>query len=148
MTRGGGPLVLRLYLAVASLLAACTGSTVDGASSFPGSAGATEWRDVTEIPGELGAANGTHASADALFDAFVYALTDPPGTPPDEASGTVVPLSEDEAAGTIEISGHPDDSIAGQEYRLTMRRGNAGWFVDSAEVRTHCRRGVFEGVCV
>ena len=148
MTRTPRSVVGGLCVIVAALVAACSPTSDEPAASFPGSAGATEWRVGAQPAGGAEDAHGVHDTPDALFDAFVFSVIDPPGTPPDDASGTLTPIDDDTSVAMIQVSGYPDDSIAGEEYRVLMQRGPDGWYVESVEVRTHCRRGVSDGVCV
>lgn len=48
----------------------------------------------------------------------------------------------DRAVGVIMQWGMADDSVAGADYRITMRKDNAGWLVEQVELRYHAARGV------
>ena len=81
-------------LAAAGVLAACSVTTHDPMPSFPGSAGATEWRADATGPTGFGDTDGIHETPDALFDALMFSLLYPLGTPPDDGSGTLTPHVE------------------------------------------------------
>lgn len=54
----------------------------------------------------------------------------------------------DEATAAVLTWGLADDAVVGSDLRLYLARGDAGWYVESAEERVHCRRGVSDGLCV
>ncbi|MFU8805127.1 MAG: hypothetical protein ACNA8W_15035 [Bradymonadaceae bacterium] len=55
---------------------------------------------------------------------------------------------EDSAVGMILQWGFKDDSVAGSDVRLTMRRSDQTWTIEELEERFHCRRGVSEDLCL
>jgi hypothetical protein len=55
---------------------------------------------------------------------------------------------EDRATAAVLQWGYLDDSVAGGDLRLRMRRVDGGWVLEGAEERFHCRRGVTDdGLC-
>lgn len=53
------------------------------------------------------------------------------------------------ATGAVLLWALRDDAVAGMDYRLTLGRDAAGWYLDSIEERYHCTRGVSEeGLCL
>jgi hypothetical protein len=55
---------------------------------------------------------------------------------------------EDRATVTVLHWGYLDDSVAGGDLRLRLRRVDGGWVLEGAEERFHCRRGVTDdGLC-
>ncbi len=57
---------------------------------------------------------------------------------------------DNNAEGYIMSYGLFDDSIAGSDIKLTMKRENGFWYIESAEEREQCSRGVGEngGLCL
>ncbi|WP_161568166.1 hypothetical protein [Anaerobacillus alkaliphilus] len=43
-----------------------------------------------------------------------------------------------------------DDSIAGEDMKVTMKKGNGFWYIENVEIRGRCSRGVSENneLCV
>ena len=58
--------------------------------------------------------------------------------------------AEDDAIGVILNWGLQDDSVAGHDFRIHMRRdADGGWMVERLEERFHCARGVTaDGLCI
>lgn len=115
--------------------------------AFPGSVGATGWVDPP-VPSELREGHGAFASLEELQREIVtqLAAVSEPGV--QVSVGLLAPLGETEAIAYAFVSGVGDDAIAGEEYRYELRRGPDGWFMVSAQQRTHCRRGVTDDLCV
>ena len=59
-------------------------------------------------------------------------------------------FDENNAEGYIMSYGLFDDSIAGSDIKLTMKRENGFWYIEFAEQREQCSRGVGEngGLCL
>lgn len=57
---------------------------------------------------------------------------------------------ENNAQGYIMSYGFFDDSIAGSDIKLKMKKENGFWYIESAEEREHCSRGLSEkgGLCL
>ena len=131
----------------ALVLAGCGAPGSEAPSpSFPGSMGATPWRSADDVREEFAGAGETHATPGALLTELAAFLR--PRIEASTASTQTAEVGESEATGRVLLSGVPDDSIAGEEYRVTMRGAADGWSIESLEVRTHCRRGVSGDLCV
>ncbi len=130
------------------LLVACTSilpEPTPPTPSFPNSRGSTAWeaQDV-ELPPEFREGNAGFGTPDDLVQAFID-LADMFGHPAATVraeGGLLGAPTATEAVGFVQFTAYRDDSLAGSEYRLQLRRGEAGWFIASVEEREHCRRGV------
>ena len=116
------------------------------------SPGTTAWERTTiDLPLPLGADAAQAPTAGALLADMVLRLGPVDGLGEDvwEQTTRIWFEAEDEAVGVILRWGLKDDSVAGHDHRVTMRRGIGGWYVDAVEERDHCIRGVTaEGRCL
>lgn len=113
--------------------------------SFPGSLGATAWNeDSVELPPGYREGEAAFASPDDLMESFVNLVQGSRGPGPTvRVSGGVLGTPTDtEAQGYVHLVGGGDDSVAGGENRLELRRDESGWFIVSIDQRLHCSRGV------
>ncbi|MGH2455523.1 MAG: hypothetical protein ACRDHD_04625 [Candidatus Limnocylindria bacterium] len=117
---------------------------------FPGSEGATAWSDAGTPPAHLGPQGDGFASARDLLAAAVEDIR--AGRDAQAPDVTAHLLGDDGQGGAIAVVyvvGSLDDSVAGDEAQLSMRPGEDGrWRLLAARMRTHCRRGVSEGLCL
>ncbi|HVL97792.1 MAG TPA: hypothetical protein VM324_00675 [Egibacteraceae bacterium] len=65
-----------------------------------------------------------------------------------EVTARVLASEGAEATAAVLVWGLADDAVAGSDLRLYLARNDTGWYVDSAEERFHCRRGVSGDLCV
>jgi len=145
-----------ILILIAALIAGCGGSAVDSPSpslpevppEFPGSAGAIAWQETTAVPSELREGHVAFADLEELQREIVRYLVSAGERGAQVSVGLLAQTGDDEAAAYGFVSGAADDSIAGVEYRFTLRRSVDGWFVAAMEQRTHCRRGVSGDLCV
>jgi hypothetical protein len=145
-------------LLVAVMLAGCgvpalespspTPSLPDEPPEFPGSAGALPWREGLTVPSELREGHVAFAELEELQRAIGSYLSSTGGHGAQVTVGLLAPVGPDEASAYAFVTGAGDDSVAGDEYRFTLRRSSDGWFVADLRLRTHCWRGVSEGLCV
>ena len=117
------------------------------------SPGTTPWRPVVidPVPGIVSPDVPQAATAGALLAEMALRLgpVDGLGEEVWEQTTRIWFEAEDEAVGVILRWGLKDDSVAGHDHRVTMRRGVAGWYVEAVEERDHCSRGVTaEGRCL
>lgn len=109
------------------------------------SPGTTPW---SPLPEALTAGAGA-ASADnpgAAFLAFVAEMDQ--GVIAEEIAWeetTRLKTSGDRAVGIVLQWGYLDDAVAGRDFRVSLRHGDAEWRVVGVEQRFHCRRGVADG---
>lgn len=122
---------------------------------FPGDAlddgvqpGTTAW-EATDVPAGFAQADSPdHATPGELVTALAGALAGGElGSAAWEVAGRVLVGEGEEATAAVLTWGLADDAIAGSDLRLFLTRGDTGWYVDSAEERFHCRRGVSDGLC-
>lgn len=106
--------------------------------------GHTAWREAELPQGFTEADAPEHPSAGAIATAVAAAVASPLlGIDLWEVTTrAVVTDYELEAMATILMWGLKDDAVQGEDWRLTLRRGEHGWFVESAERRAYCSRGV------
>lgn len=115
----------------------------------------TPWEPAT-VPDGFGEGDAAFGSAGALMTALAAELAgDQLGGDAWEAATRVLfdnaegDPDADEATGAVLLWGFLDDSVAGSDHRISLRRGADGWFADAAEQRSRCRRGVVDGgLCV
>ncbi len=112
--------------------------------------GAGEWESA-EIPeGYTETTADGHTTPGGLLTAFVSDFeADLLGTEVWEITSRVLPAdADDEATGALLLWGLADDSLAGIDFRFSLRQSPEGWYVEDAESRPHCRRGVTgDGLC-
>jgi hypothetical protein len=111
-----------------------------GVPDFPGSAGSLDWASPEGITDVLEALPPA-ASAEALLTAAAQRVSE---LRPDEdvRFGWFRPPAGESAGAWLQITGTPDDSIAGEEIRLEMEGVGGVWRVVLVESAIHCRRGV------
>ena len=111
--------------------------------------GTTAW-EAADIPPGFGEADGSgHATPGELVTALVGELAGVQlGSDAWEVTARVLAGEDGEATAAVLTWGLADDAIAGSDLRLYLARGDAGWYVESAEERFRCRRGVSDGLCV
>jgi hypothetical protein len=160
LAAGVGGYLLRVCLLAALMLPACTTAidplptssdlsapssgaeaqppVVDGLPEFPGSLVATPgipW----EPPAQMSEAGTAHDSvASLLLDLRGFLDTD--GA--DVRVGLLGEPADDAAQAYAQVAVSGDDSVAGTEILFEIRRGERGWYMTDAHVRTHCRRSM------
>lgn len=66
-----------------------------------------------------------------------------------ETTSRLLVRGDDAATAVVLRWGFQDDALAGHDVRVELRRGAAGWTVESSWERYQCRRGVSdEGLCL
>jgi hypothetical protein len=101
--------------------------------------GTTRWRPLDPPPPTPGQATpGSVTSATARL----LGMDDQVGSDVWEQTVRVWSGDGPGAIGVILRWGFQDDSIAGHDVRLHLRRDGDVWTIESAEERHHCRRGV------
>ena len=139
---------LRAALAALSISLAACGAILPssaeqipvGVPDFPDSAGSLEWASPEGITDVLEALQPAD-SAEALLIAAAQKVAE---LRPDEdvRFGWFLAPVDESAGGWIQITGTPDDSIAGEEIRLEMEGVAGVWRPVRVETSIHCRRGV------
>lgn len=111
-----------------------------GVPDFPDSAGSLDPASPEGISDVLEALPPA-SSAEALLIAAAQKAAE---LRPDEdvRFGWIQAPAGESAGGWIQISGTPDDSIAGEEIRLEMEGVGGVWRPVLVETTIHCRRGV------
>ena len=111
---------------------------------IPGSVATTDWRNGENPPEGFGPEATGFASAHDLLRALMEDGAQADGGLEDGArlQGDILEEGAATATAWLQYSGILDDSIAGYEFRLLMRKALAGWYVESFSWRSHCRRGV------
>jgi hypothetical protein len=105
-----------------------------------------------EVPARL--ADPDHAQADApgiLLYRLVEAwkLPEALGQYVWEHTARVHIDGDDHAYGIVLVWGLQDDSLAGTDLRVRMRRKGASWFITAVEERYQCARGITDdGLCI
>ena len=136
-----------VWLSVSLCLAACAAFLPSrspqipvGVPDFPGSAGSLDWASPEGITDVLEALPPA-ASAEALLTAAAQRVTE---LRPDEEVryGWFRPPTEESAGAWLQLTGTPDDSVAGEEIRLEMEGVGGTWRFVLVESSIHCRRGV------
>jgi hypothetical protein len=111
--------------------------------SFPGSVGATSWQETVEPPPGMGPDDTTYADPGALLADLAVMLRGPQGPEgPEIRADFLIPSDGQRALALIQVTQMPDDSVAGDEYVVTLESADRGWYVAASEMRTHCRRDV------
>ena len=108
-------------------------------SADPGTP-ATTWRDRSDVRDAINSLEQPFATPADLLDELAAFLVGRTG-----ARTVRIEIGEtagDRASGGVVLTNVPDDSILGEQYRVSMRRTGSGWSIESLEARTLCRRGV------
>ncbi|NLP49582.1 hypothetical protein [Bacillus sp. RO1] len=109
--------------------------------------GVTNWREWDgEYNQALGIANQSWKNPGLLMNAWMLDVETSYGLGMDvwEITTRITLSDEDKAEGYIMSYGMRDDSVAGSDIKLTMLKENDFWYVEKAEVRYRCSRGVSE----
>ena len=111
-----------------------------GVPDFPDSVGSLDPASPEGITDVLEALPPA-SSAEALLIAAAQKVTE---LRPDEdvRFGWFLAPTGESAGGWIQVTGTPDDSIAGEEIRLEMEGAGGAWRPVFIESTIHCRRGV------
>ncbi|HEX2141843.1 MAG TPA: hypothetical protein VHK28_06140 [Candidatus Limnocylindria bacterium] len=150
MNRLRVPVAIGLLLVLAACDQAAETAGLRTPPPFPGSAAALEWSDAGAVPPGFGPDDRGYASPQALIDAIVAFAQEErgPGGGVEMEAHLLGSDGRGGAVGVIYVLGSFDDAVAGDEVQLSMLPGDDGqWRVAGARVRTHCRRGVSEGLC-
>ncbi|WP_404429187.1 hypothetical protein [Sutcliffiella horikoshii] len=110
--------------------------------------GVTNWREWDgDYDQALGSANQTWESPGLLMNAWMLDVELSYGLGMDvwEINTRIYFPNESKAEGYIMSYGMRDDSVSGSDIKLTMLKENDFWYVEKAEVRYRCSRGVSEG---
>jgi hypothetical protein len=112
--------------------------------------GSTPWQPFDDdLPG--GVMEATHASASEALQEVASALgwEATPGVTEEPVTTSRLLVQGTTATGMLLRWGLPDDSLAGEDLRVRMRRDDGGWRIEQLQVRYHCRRGVTDdGFCL
>ena len=109
--------------------------------------GVTNWREWDgEYDQALGSANQTWDAPGLLMNAWMLDVGSSNGLGMDVWEiNTRIDVKDDvKAEGYIMSYGLRDDSVGGSDIKLTMLKENDYWYVEKAEVRYRCSRGVSE----
>ncbi|UAL46867.1 hypothetical protein K7887_18685 [Sutcliffiella horikoshii] len=109
--------------------------------------GITNWREWDgEYDQALGSANQTWESPGVLMNAWMLdvGLSNGLGMDVWEINTRIDFSDEAIAEGYIMSYGMRDDSVSGSDIKLSMLKENDFWYVEKAEVRFRCSRGVSE----
>lgn len=109
--------------------------------------GITNWREWDgEYDQALGSANQTWESPGVLMNAWMLdvGLSNGLGMDVWEINTRIDFSDEAIAEGYIMSYGMRDDSVSGSDIKLSMLKENDFWYVEKAEVRYSCSRGVSE----
>ncbi|WP_432360479.1 hypothetical protein [Sporosarcina sp. UB5] len=105
----------------------------------------TSWRKFNdEFDKSLSPPNETWQSPGNLLVAFMadVEISNWLGRDIWEVNSRIEMLDEHNAHGYIMSYGFYDDSVAGRDIRLTMKKENGFWYIVDAEERDHCYRGL------
>jgi hypothetical protein len=113
----------------------------------------TSWRKFDgEFDKSLSSPNQTWQNPGKLLLAFMtdVEVSNLLGQDVWEINSRIEFFDDNNAEGYIMSYGLFDDSIAGSDIKLTMKSENGFWYIESAEEREHCSRGVGEngGLCL
>ncbi|QBI18767.1 hypothetical protein ER308_03845 [Egibacter rhizosphaerae] len=113
--------------------------------------GVGDWREI-DVPEGFGEGTGFEAPGQLLTAYAEQQVGAEFGLGGDVWETTLRVLDEDpetgEATGAHLEWGLADDAVVGSDTRLELRDDGDGWYVESAEQRPHCRRGVTDdGTC-
>ncbi|TYS66972.1 hypothetical protein FZC76_15685 [Sutcliffiella horikoshii] len=109
--------------------------------------GVTNWREWDgEYEQALGNTNQTWDAPGLLMNAWILDVGLSSGLGMDvwEINTRIDLSDENNAEGYIMSYGMRDDSVGGSDIKLTMLKENGFWYVEKAEVRYRCSRGVSE----
>jgi hypothetical protein len=109
--------------------------------------GATNWREWDgEYDQAFGAANLIWGNPGVLMNAWMLDVEIGYGLGLDvwEMNTRIDFSDEGKAEGYIMSYGMRDDSVSGSDIKLTLVKENDFWYVEKAEVRDRCSRGVSE----
>jgi hypothetical protein len=114
-----------------------------------GIGGVTPWIQISSLPGDFDAGTAYATSAD-LADAFGGEINASFAGSPQLPDLTldVADESEDGALLIISETGIGDDSVAGNQYALVVRREDDGWRLRELWRRGLCSRGVTGERCL
>jgi hypothetical protein len=114
------------------------------APPLPGSVATTPWETAEDPPEGFGPGVAAFDSPHRLLQALLQQAVSQEGGLPDGTNLTagIADLRSRSAIAWIQITGLPDDSVAGQELELTFAQDRNGWHVAGLRYRSHCRRGV------
>ncbi len=107
----------------------------------------TNWREWDgEYDQGLGKTNQTWETPGVLMNAWMVDAEISEGLGVDvwEINTRIATDDENKAEGYIMSYGMRDDSIAGSDIKLTMLKENDFWYIEKAEIRYRCSRGVSE----
>lgn len=115
--------------------------------------GSTSWRKFgDEYDKSLSSPNQSWQNPGELLLAFMtdVEISNWLGREVWEINSRIKIFDENNAEGYIMSYGLFDDSAAGSDIKLTMKRENGFWYIESAEERDHCSRGIGEnsGLCI
>lgn len=113
----------------------------------------TSWRKLEgEFDKSLSTPNQTWENPGKLLLAFMtdVEVSNYLGQEIWEINSRIKFLDENNALGYIMSYGLHDDSAAGSDIKLTMKKENGFWYIESVEEREHCSRGIGEksGFCL
>ncbi|MCM3636405.1 hypothetical protein M3152_01645 [Sporosarcina luteola] len=111
----------------------------------------TSWRKLEgEFDKSLSTPNQTWENPGKLLLAFMtdVEVSNYLGQEIWEINSRIKFLDENNALGYIMSYGLHDDSAAGSDIKLTMKKENGFWYIESAEEREHCSRGIGESFCI
>ena len=113
-----------------------------------GLAGGTAWGPFEELPPrfEGDASFATTGEIANAYRASILSRWADGGVRPDLALDTL-DASEDAVVLLISETGAGDDSVAGEQHALFLRRGPAGWRLERIWSRMLCARGVDGELC-
>ncbi|KMJ58880.1 hypothetical protein AB685_07325 [Bacillus sp. LL01] len=109
--------------------------------------GVTNWRDWDgEYDLSLGTANQIWVDPGLLMNAWMLDVETSYGLGMDvwEINTRINNVDENKAEGYIMSYGMRDDSIAGNDIKMTMVKENDFWYIEKVETRSRCSRGVSE----
>lgn len=113
----------------------------------------TNWRKLdTKLDETISSPNQSWQSPGMLMLAFMTELeiSDSLGQEFWEINSRIEFTDENNATGYIMSYGWRDDSIAGSDIKLTMKKDNGFWYIENAEEREQCYRGLgkTKGLCL
>lgn len=112
--------------------------------------GTTPWRDEA-VPAAFTDGGDRFDAPGALMVALAERLGAAEGLGTESWEVALRVLSPEggrRARGALLLWGFRDDSVAGTDLRVQLRRDSSGWYVRSAETRERCWRGVSDELCV
>lgn len=111
---------------------------------FPGSVAATSWRTTEDPPEGFGVTGDRFDSPFATLQALItFGVQQDGGLPQGRRLiGDILDADATTARAWMQLIGSGDDSVAGSEFLLLLKKDGRGWFVEELQYREHCRRGV------